>query len=260
MKRNFGKRVLTFLIVTALTIGVAAASTGSKTLTVTYSNVTITIDGLEITPKNVGGTVVEPFIVDGTTYLPARAIAEALGKEVDWDAKTNTVVITTPINAGTGDPFEEIYFQTPTELENYLYENYSPLQTPAGNINLDFWIGQNTDFTMPHDIEVIVLAPEHFFDIVDNGKDYTEQEKTQIRTVFREHMMKLAADLIDKLPKLKLRGSYVDLWETEEGPDYNIAFTWRNYYQPEDTLEYPYDQAYMTQFTWHPIFDLPLWQ
>ena len=38
----------------------------------------------------------EPFISEGTNYLPVRAVAEALGLKVDWDSASSTVVLTTP--------------------------------------------------------------------------------------------------------------------------------------------------------------------
>ncbi len=65
----------------------------SKAVTAVYNNIKIVIDGEEITPKDANGNVVEPFIVDGTTYLPVRAVASALGKDVNWDGNTNTVYI-----------------------------------------------------------------------------------------------------------------------------------------------------------------------
>ena len=36
----------------------------------------------------------EPFIYEGTTYLPVRAVSEALGKNVSWDSETKTVMVT----------------------------------------------------------------------------------------------------------------------------------------------------------------------
>ena len=65
----------------------------SKTVTAVYNNIKIVIDGEEITPKDANGNVVEPFIIDGTTYLPVRAVSSALGKDVNWDGNTNTVYI-----------------------------------------------------------------------------------------------------------------------------------------------------------------------
>lgn len=35
----------------------------------------------------------EPFILDGTTYLPVRAVAGALGLGVGWDDATSTVTL-----------------------------------------------------------------------------------------------------------------------------------------------------------------------
>lgn len=56
-----------------------------------YKNIKITLNGITIEPKDANGNIVEPFIIDGTTYLPVRAICNALGLEVNWNSETNTV-------------------------------------------------------------------------------------------------------------------------------------------------------------------------
>jgi len=71
----------------------AIAATTTRTLQATFSGIKLIVDGNAVTPRDGNGNVVEPFIVDGTTYLPVRAIGEALGKEVSWDGATNTVYI-----------------------------------------------------------------------------------------------------------------------------------------------------------------------
>lgn len=38
---------------------------------------------------------IAPQLIQGKTMVPARAVSEALGAEVDWDASTQTVIITT---------------------------------------------------------------------------------------------------------------------------------------------------------------------
>lgn len=65
----------------------------SKQLTAYYTGMKIFVDGIEIEPKDGNGKAVEPFSVDGTTYLPLRAIAVAFGKSVEWDSMTNTAYI-----------------------------------------------------------------------------------------------------------------------------------------------------------------------
>ena len=54
------------------------------------------LDGKEFRPKNALGEEVDVFTWDGTTYLPVRALAEALGCEIEWDGETRTVTITFP--------------------------------------------------------------------------------------------------------------------------------------------------------------------
>ena len=56
-------------------------------------NIKLVVDGAPVTPKDAAGNAVEPFSCNGTTYLPVRAVASALGKEVTWDGNTNTVYI-----------------------------------------------------------------------------------------------------------------------------------------------------------------------
>lgn len=65
----------------------------SKNITAMYNNIKIYVDGNLIQPKDAAGNSIEPFIYNGTTYLPVRAIGEALGKTVQWDGKTNSVHI-----------------------------------------------------------------------------------------------------------------------------------------------------------------------
>ena len=91
LKSFFTGVLLTILIITLITT--VFAEQISKAITAVYRDIKITIDGEEIIPKDANGKIVEPFIVDGTTYLPIRAISEAIGYNVKWDDEANTVVI-----------------------------------------------------------------------------------------------------------------------------------------------------------------------
>ncbi|MBQ8540737.1 MAG: NPCBM/NEW2 domain-containing protein [Clostridia bacterium] len=73
--------------------GIAGAKEISENVEVFYNNIKIFIDGAEIVPKDAVGNTVEPFIMNGTTYLPVRAVASAFGKEVEWDGATASVYI-----------------------------------------------------------------------------------------------------------------------------------------------------------------------
>lgn len=93
MKRNFLKCTAGLLAVATLTSGVVFAKQASETINVIYDNIKIMIDGKEYLPTDANGKSVEPFIYNGTTYLPVRAIANAFDKDVDWEAQTSTVTL-----------------------------------------------------------------------------------------------------------------------------------------------------------------------
>jgi hypothetical protein len=91
MHKRLQGMVIGFILALILSSTVAYASTGVKTLQASYNNIKIVIDGDNITPRDVNGNLVEPFIVSGTTYLPVRAMCEAIGYDVEWDKDTSTV-------------------------------------------------------------------------------------------------------------------------------------------------------------------------
>ncbi len=118
-------RFLVLALACVLLLGAAALAAGSsytKEITASYSGISLVVDGVPIVPKDANGNVVEPFIYEGTTYLPVRAVGEALGKTVSWDGANRTVYV-------GNVPGEEIYrldvcppyetegYKSPTQIE-----------------------------------------------------------------------------------------------------------------------------------------------
>ncbi len=95
MKRNVKDIALGMAIagVIGATVLPASASAVTKQISVTYSNIQLVVDGVKVTPKDANGKTVEPFIYEGTTYLPVRAVGDALGKQVTWDGASQTVYL-----------------------------------------------------------------------------------------------------------------------------------------------------------------------
>ena len=93
MKKRLQGLIAGILIGTMLTSGMVFAKQISDTAELFYNNIKIYIDGGEIVPKDANGNVVEPFTMNGTTYLPVRAISNAFGKDVEWDGATQSVYI-----------------------------------------------------------------------------------------------------------------------------------------------------------------------
>ncbi len=132
----------------------AFATTSTLTKNVTYRNIKIVVDKNQITPTDANGNYVEPFIMDGTTYLPVRAVANAFGKDVTWDDATNTVSL------------EEQSVETEHLVGTYTIENYKVLgvQKLTLIINKDNTgsmtdESQTTDFTWVQNENQLTLTP-----------------------------------------------------------------------------------------------------
>ena len=89
---------LTCLLLCGL-VATAGAKTGKVMQELTYRDIRVSLDGKVLDLRNAVGDKVEPFMFDGTNYLPVRALAEALGLNVAWDGKEVMVVLTTPESA-----------------------------------------------------------------------------------------------------------------------------------------------------------------
>jgi len=82
--------MMAFII--SASVPVIGAST-TKTVTAYYNNIKVVVNGQQASLRDAAGNPVEPFVVDGTTYLPVRAVADALGTSVFWDGPTYTVYL-----------------------------------------------------------------------------------------------------------------------------------------------------------------------
>ena len=96
MKRKgmyFLAGILTAFILGAVSLS-ALASDGF--FTVTIHPIKIMVNGETFHPKDVNGNEVMTFSINGTSYAPVRALAEAYGLEVGYDAASNTAMVNGP--------------------------------------------------------------------------------------------------------------------------------------------------------------------
>ncbi len=85
--------VISILLVT---LGLAAgASSREKTVQVS-TGIEIFLDGVKLHPTDIHGAPAEPFLYQGTVYIPLRALAQSLGREIRWDPIAGRVYIRTP--------------------------------------------------------------------------------------------------------------------------------------------------------------------
>lgn len=87
------------MIIAVLMLTMAFSTTGfaawmGKTIEAQYRNVTIFVNNQYKQATDVNGKVIEPFIYEGTTYVPLRGISQMLGYQVSFNPQTYRIDIT----------------------------------------------------------------------------------------------------------------------------------------------------------------------
>lgn len=116
--RSFLLGFLTAVLLLCLALP-ALASGGTVTWDSVFVGAKIVIDGETLEPKDVNGKTVDAVIYKGTTYLPVRAVATALGLSVDWEQSTRTVYLSTD-----GAPVQPADTRSNAEISEAAMENF----------------------------------------------------------------------------------------------------------------------------------------
>lgn len=102
---------LSVMVVMLMLVGLpVTALAASGALTIEINPIKVLVNGEVFQPKDVNGNDVMVFTYNGTTYAPLRALAEAYGLEVGYDARNNIATVdkpTTPtLTSGSYADFE----------------------------------------------------------------------------------------------------------------------------------------------------------
>ena len=182
--------VLLAALLAALLCPGALATRAVETATANYRGIRILVNGTQINPCDADGNGVEPFIIDGSTYLPVRAVANALGLTVGWDGPSSTVTLTQggETNYGQGTPLSTNGAKTvplvyrdiklvidgeavvPTDaagktVEPFIIDDttYLPVRAVAGALGLDVgWDDASSTVTLdtPEPVEPVLLLTQ----------------------------------------------------------------------------------------------------
>lgn len=79
-----------------IAFGTSALAAYQQEAILDYADIQITLNGQMVVPADAAGNPVEPFAINGTTYLPVRAVANAMGLDVEWVQETSTVALALP--------------------------------------------------------------------------------------------------------------------------------------------------------------------
>ena len=93
MKKEAKNLITGIIIGSVLTCGLAYAKSRTEMLEVTYDNIKVYKDNVLCELKDANGSTIEPFIANGTTYMPVRGTANLADMQVTWDGNTKSVYL-----------------------------------------------------------------------------------------------------------------------------------------------------------------------
>lgn len=257
--------------------------------TAAQSDVKITINNEEFVPKNALGEEVYPFIENGTTYLPVRAMGEAVGKEVGFDGENNAVYVGVKPAAKDAErnPIvkidDRIFFEedekfygsintmemtvkmqkiaktlySESEIENYIKNVYAFLEATEGELL------KSDEYLFNEYVKYVA-----YVDMI--GATIKMPEEEYEKYVTARHILVSDKETAEKvLEKLKEGADFADLTEeynTDPGQSRDSAYTFTYNEMVKEFEEAAFalkegeytKEAVKTQFGYHIIERLPL--
>lgn len=110
-KRNF--IILSIVLALLINTMVISAVAISKHMNITVYPIDVKVDGEIFAPKDANGNDVPVFTYNGTTYAPLRALAEAYGLKVGYDAELNLATVDKQDTPTTNKPQDNIITTDP---------------------------------------------------------------------------------------------------------------------------------------------------
>jgi len=201
MKKGFIFALISSVLLTAS----VQAKSSDESISVFYRNIKLNINSEATDLFDASGNYIEPFLYNNTTYLPLRAVAQALDMSVSWDAKTYSVGLTSGNSAsetpaGEKNPLPEgavdinvSYRDVSVKLDDktldlknangetvepFLYNNtvYLPLRNIAEATSSDVaWDGETSTISITSISPVSTTAP---YD-TEATSDWTKEEASE---------------------------------------------------------------------------------
>lgn len=153
MKKGL-KGFLLGVIITTLLMSTAFGAEVKKTIEVIYNSVNLTVNGQKITADNI--------LYNGTTYVPLRAVADALGKDIGWDGQTNTASINDKGTAVKSDPI-------PTGKYEYTVKDSNGKALYSFKINKITTMSERNQFSDKNPAQVLLI--DYTYNNIANPKE-----------------------------------------------------------------------------------------
>ena len=213
------------ILVAVMMLVMSFSSTGfaswlDQTIKASYRNISVYVNGTMKQAKTATGAVVEPFIVDGTTYVPLRGIAEMLGYQVNFNPTTYRIDITgTDISALTARIIQQE--ATIKSLEAKLAAQEVDLEDLEDQLKDDYDEIEGIDIEDivldgdEDDIEVEIYVDLDTTALYDDWMDLTDSE-------IEDFLQDIVDDILDEFPDADITGFIEDEFDDDELEEFYI--------------------------------------
>ena len=255
MMKKYKQIVIGFILGALLFGGVPVMATvGMKSINAHFNNIKVIVNGKEIVTDK------EPFIYEGYTYLPIRPVLEALGLNIDWNDYMKTIDISNPSEIDVvKSENKETEVNTTQRIQSFLEDNYSTLSTIIGDTKFTFDIDENKTTSFPWDYWIQVHYEYNFFEGAMWSTEYTEKQKSTLKSELKEHQENLGKALIKEFPDKKFSGGYYDSYYRYPNLKMDLQtfyyYSWINYEHPDFLTKDKYGETKPSTFRWHDLLD-----
>lgn len=261
MNFKFNKKVSIVMLVLLLSLALvstAFAADNLTTLKAWFGDIKIFNNNVQVQLKD------KPFIVDGTTYLPVRAVGELFGKDISWNQANKHIGINDKPGTNNSDMAFEIITQKVkiVELEKKVKDLEAKLKNEVGKVsslsdmekklNKDYGTSDKIDFNISlydskDKIEVRIYIEERYSSdrwsswSTSKNKTYLQNITDDILKEFKD--AKIYGFIQDNYPTWKVKTNFEVSTKGKVSVDskYN---DYDDYYDDIDDLEYNLNRWY----------------
>lgn len=218
-KRNCERRIMMKKRV-LFAAAAAAALSAAAAAVLAADGIRIFINDKELIPKDADGKIVTPYLSgDGTTYLPIRAVSEALGKKVDWNGDTQTVTISDEdITYDYGELIYENPLASESDVEGFVMEGDASVTFPDGKMRLE----NNLDPSLGQASNYVYWCDEKFPDSVIIEWDFKPLNDDGLAIMFFSADGQNGKDLFD--PSLAKRDGQYKLYHSGDINAFHVSY------------------------------------
>ena len=234
--------ILTVLLILGCMVPAGFASGNKKTLEAWYMNIKIRSNGHEVY------TDTEPFIVDGTTYVPVRMMANIFNKDIQWDPINYVISVTD--KPGSDLNYLNVQLMMKDNEIKYLEDKIKKLEEKNSGSDTDIddledelndyydeYKGVDFDINLSESKNRITVKIE--FDL---KRDRTDWNNLTTRNI-ESYLQYICDDILDEFPKADVSGYFKDNSGTTTSKLYQFTITSRGDVSLDDD-DYDDDDLY----------------